>query len=64
LLAALTHGADEFGIAASSLPAVRGVGEQIANLPQQQEARLLASYRRWAEPVMLVLCGTVTKLQP
>ena len=49
LLAALTYGADEFGIAAPSLPAVRGVDvERIAYLTPQQEARLLASYSQWA----------------
>jgi hypothetical protein len=49
LLAAPTYGADEFGIATPSLPAVPGVdGERIAYLTAQQEVRLLASYSRWA----------------
>jgi hypothetical protein len=49
LLAAPTYGADEFGIATPSLPAVRGVdGERIAYLTAQQEVRLLASFSRWA----------------
>jgi hypothetical protein len=47
LLAALTYGADEFGIAAPSLPPVRGANsERIAYLTPQQEARLLAASGR------------------
>ena len=64
MLAALTYGAEEFGVAAPSLQPVRGVdGERIAYLTPQQEARLLASYSQWAAPVMLVLCETGLRTQ-
>lgn len=59
LLAALTYGAEEFGLEPPRLRAVRGADcERIAYLTPQQEARLLASYNRWAAPVMLILCET------
>jgi len=59
LLAALRHGADEFGAAAPSLRPVKGAdSERIAHLTRAQEARLLAAYSPWAAPVMLVLCET------
>ena len=64
LLAALTYGAEEFGSAAPSLPAVHGAEtERIAYLTPQQEARLLALYNQWAAPVMLVLCETGLRTQ-
>jgi integrase len=60
----LTYGADELGVAAPSLPAVRVVdSERIAYLTPQQEARLLAAYSQWAAPVMLVLCETGLRTQ-
>jgi integrase len=64
LLAALRHGADEFGLAAPSLPPVRRSEiDRIAYLTPQQEARLLAAYSQWAAPVMLVLCETGLRTQ-
>ena len=46
LLAALTYGAEEYGVAVRSIRSVRGVdAERIAYLTPQQEARLLASYQ-------------------
>jgi integrase len=64
LLAALTYGADEFGIVAPALRAVRGVdGERIAYLTPQQETRLLAAYSQWAAPVMVLLCETGLRTQ-
>ena len=64
LLAALTYGAEEYGVAMRSLQPVRGVDvERIAYLTPQQEARLLASYSQWAAPVMLVLCETGLRTQ-
>jgi integrase len=64
LLAALTHGAEEYGVAVRSLRSVRGVDvERIAYLTPQQEARLLASYSQWAAPVMLMLCETGLRTQ-
>ena len=64
LLAALTHGAEEFGAAAPILGTVKGVDdERIAYLTAQQEARLLAAYSPWAAPVMLVLCETGLRTQ-
>jgi integrase len=64
LLAALTYGADEFGVAAPALRAVSGLdGERIAYLTPQQEARLLAAYSQWAAPVMVVLCETGIRTQ-
>ena len=64
LLASLRHDADEFGLAAPSLPPVRGSEvDRIAYLTPQQEARLLAAYSQWAAPVMLVLCETGLRTQ-
>jgi site-specific recombinase XerD len=64
LLAALTYGAEEYGVTVRSLQPVSGVdAERIAYLTPQQEARLLASYSRWAAPVMLVLCETGLRTQ-
>ena len=59
LLAALNYGANEFGIAAPTISAIRGAEvERIAYLTPSQEARLLAAYSPWAAPVMLILCET------
>ena len=64
LLAALTYGAEEFGIAVPALRPVRGAeSERIAYLTPQQETRLLAAYSRWAAPVMVVLCETGLRTQ-
>lgn len=64
LLAALTYGAHEYGVAAPALPAIRGAEiERIAYLTPTQETRLLASYSQWAGPVMLVLCETGLRTQ-
>jgi hypothetical protein len=59
LLAALAHGAHEYGVATPILRAIRGAEvERIAYLTPQQEARLLAAYSQWAAPVMVTLCET------
>lgn len=64
LLAALTYGAQEYGVAPPALKAIRGAEvERIAYLTPTQEARLLAAYSRWAAPVMLVLCETGLRTQ-
>jgi integrase len=64
LLAALSYGAEEFGVTVRSLRSVRGIDvERIAYLTPQQEARLLASYSQWAAPVMLLLCETGLRTQ-
>lgn len=64
LLAALSYGAEEFGVAAPSIRAVKGADvERIAYLTSDQEARLLAAYSPWASPVMLVLCETGMRTQ-
>lgn len=64
LLAALTYGADAFGVAVPALRAIRGVDvERIAYLTPQQERRLLEAYSQWASPVMLVLCETGLRTQ-
>jgi integrase len=64
LLAALTYGAQEYGAAVPALTAIRGAEiERIAYLTPQQESRLLASYSRWAAPVMIVLCETGLRTQ-
>jgi integrase len=64
LLAALTYGAAEYGVAVPVLTTVRGAEvERIAYLTPQQEARLLATYSRWARPVMLILCETGLRTQ-
>jgi integrase len=64
LMAAMTYGADEFGIAVPILRAVRDSdAERIAYLTPQQETRLLAAYSQWAAPVMLVLCETGLRTQ-
>jgi integrase len=64
LLAALSYGAEEFGVAAPTIRAVKGAEvERIAYLNPQQEARLLAAYSAWAAPVMLVLCETGMRTQ-
>jgi integrase len=64
LMAALTYGAEVYGVAMRSLQPVRGADvERIAYLTPQQEGRLLASYSQWAAPVMLVLCETGLRTQ-
>lgn len=64
LMAALRHGADEFGVAAPALNPVRNAEvARIAYLTKQQETRLLAAYTPWAAPVMLVLCETGLRTQ-
>jgi integrase len=64
LLAALTYGAEEFGIAVPALRSIRNVGgERIAYLTPQQETRLLAAYTQWAAPVMVILCETGLRTQ-
>jgi integrase len=64
LLAAMGYGAQEFGVPAPSLLAVRGAEiERIAYLTPMQETRLLTSYSQWAAPVMLLLCETGLRTQ-
>lgn len=64
LLAALTYGAQEYGVATPVLNAIRGAEiERIAYLTATQEVRLLASYSQWAAPVMILLCETGLRTQ-
>ena len=64
LRAAIAHGAEEFGVAAPAIRAVKGAEtERIAYLTPQQESRLLAAYSPWAAPVMLLLCETGMRTQ-
>lgn len=64
LKAALRYGADEFGVTAPTLRAVKEAeSERIAYLTEAQAARLLAAYSPWAAPVMLVLCETGLRTQ-
>ncbi|MGE0684642.1 MAG: tyrosine-type recombinase/integrase [Candidatus Binatia bacterium] len=64
LLATLKYGAEEFGVAAPTLRAIKGADvERIAYLTPQQESRLLTAYSRWAAPVMLILCETGMRTQ-
>jgi integrase len=64
LMAAMTYGAQEYGVATLVLNAIRGAEiERIAYLTPTQEARLLASYSQWAAPVMTLLCETGLRTQ-
>ena len=64
LLAAMKHGAEDYGVAVPELRPVHGAEiERIAYLTPSQEARLLSAYNRWAAPVMLVLCETGLRTQ-
>ena len=59
LLAALTYGADEFGVAAPTLRSRGGPeGERIAYLTPQTAGKVVVRLSRWAAPVMIVLCET------
>jgi integrase len=64
ILAALTHGAEDFGVVVPNLRPVRNAQvDRIAYLTPGQESNLLAAYSDRAFPIMLLLCETGLRTQ-